>query len=81
MVFYVLLKFYRLTGGDEHAVLRPFLLGRDLGAIPKTDFSPGHTYCLAVLVVAAICMWRIVHSPFGLSQDDPRQPGQGRASA
>ncbi|OGL15234.1 MAG: branched-chain amino acid ABC transporter permease [Candidatus Rokubacteria bacterium RIFCSPLOWO2_12_FULL_71_19] len=70
MLFYTfLLKFYRLTGGDEGMpVLRPFLLGRDLGAIPKTDYlaGPYYYYCLAVLVVAAICMWRIVHSPFGL---------------
>ena len=70
MVFYTfLLKFYRLTGGDEGMpVARPLLLGRDLGAIPKTDYlaGPYYFYSLAVLVVAAIVMWRIVHSPFGL---------------
>jgi len=70
MVFYTfLLKFYRLTGGDEGMpVARPFLLGIDLGAIPKTDYlaGPYYFYSLAVLVVAVLVMWRIVHSPFGL---------------
>jgi branched-chain amino acid transport system permease protein len=71
MVFYtVLLKFYTLTGGDEGMpVARPFLLGRDLGAIPKTDYlaGPYYFYSLVVLVLAAVVMWRIVHSPFGLA--------------
>jgi branched-chain amino acid transport system permease protein len=70
MVFYTfLLKFYRLTGGDEGMpVARPFLLGRDFGALPKTDYlaGPYYFYSLAVLVVAAFVMWRLVHSPFGL---------------
>ena len=71
MVFYTfLLKFYRVTGGDEGMpVARPFLLGRDLGAMPKTDYlaGPYYFYCFAVLVLAAIVMWRIVGSPFGLA--------------
>ena len=70
MVFYTfLLKFYRLTGGDEGMrVLRPTLLGQDLGGMPKTDYlvGPYYYYSLAVLVLAALVMWRIVHSPFGL---------------
>jgi branched-chain amino acid transport system permease protein len=70
MVFYTfLLKFYRLTGGDEGMqVLRPLLLGLDLDAMPKTAYlvGPYYYYCLGVLVVAAAVMWRIVHSPFGL---------------
>jgi branched-chain amino acid transport system permease protein len=70
MVFYTfVLKFYRLTGGDEGMpFLRPLLLGRDLSAIPKTDYLTGayYYYCVAVLVIATACMWRIVHSPFGL---------------
>jgi branched-chain amino acid transport system permease protein len=70
MVFYTfLLKFYRLTGGDEGMpVVRPFLLGLDLGAIPKTDYlaGPYYYYSLVVLIVAMVVMWRIVHSPFGL---------------
>jgi branched-chain amino acid transport system permease protein len=71
MVFYTfVLKFYRITGGDEGMpVARPLLLGRDLGAMPKTDYlaGPYYFYCLAVLVIAAVVMWRIVHSPFGLA--------------
>jgi branched-chain amino acid transport system permease protein len=70
MVFYTfVLKFYALTGGDEGMpYLRPLLLGRDLGALPKTDYlvGPYYYYCVAVLVLAAAAMWRIVHSPFGL---------------
>ena len=71
MVFYTfVLKFYRITGGDEGMpVARPLLLGRDLGAMPKTDYlaGPYYFYCLVVLVIAAFVMWRIVHSPFGLA--------------
>jgi branched-chain amino acid transport system permease protein len=70
MVFYTfVLKFYRLTGGDEGMpFLRPLLLGLDLGAIPKTEYltGPYYYYCAAVLVLATAGMWRIVHSPFGL---------------
>jgi branched-chain amino acid transport system permease protein len=70
MVFYTLvLKFYRITGGDEGMpVARPFLLGRDLGAMPKTEYlaGPYYFYSLAILIVAVLVMWRIVHSPFGL---------------
>ena len=70
MVFYsFLLKFYRLTGGDEGMqVLRPLLLGFNLDAMPKTSYlvGPYYYYCLGVLVVAAAVMWRIVRSPFGL---------------
>jgi branched-chain amino acid transport system permease protein len=70
MVFYTfLLKFYRLTGGDEGMrVLRPSLLGQSLDAMPKTEYlaGPYYYYSFAVLVVAACVMWRIVHSPFGL---------------
>jgi branched-chain amino acid transport system permease protein len=70
MVFYTfLLKFYRLTGGDEGMpVLRPTLLGRDLGAMPKIEYlvGPYYYYALAVLILGAVVMWRIVHSPFGL---------------
>jgi len=70
MVFYTfLLKFYGLTGGDEGMrVLRPSLLGQALSAMPKTDYlvGPYYYYSLAVLVLATLVMWRIVHSPFGL---------------
>jgi branched-chain amino acid transport system permease protein len=70
MLFYTfLLKFYRITGGDEGMpVLRPWLLGRDLDGLPKIEYlsGPYYYYCLAVLTVAVVVMWRIVHSPFGL---------------
>lgn len=70
MVFYTfVLKFYRLTGGDEGTpFLRPSLLGRSLDAMPKIDYlvGPYYYYSLAVLALAALGMWRIVHSPFGL---------------
>ena len=70
MVFYTfVLKFYRITGGDEGMpVPRPRLLGLNLDAMPKTDYlvGPYYFYCLGVLIVAAAVMWRIVHSPFGL---------------
>ncbi|HUG35298.1 MAG TPA: branched-chain amino acid ABC transporter permease [Candidatus Limnocylindrales bacterium] len=70
MVFYTfLLKFYKITGGDEGMpVLRPLLLGQDLGAMPKIEYltGPYYYYSLVVLVIAAVVMWRIVHSPFGL---------------
>jgi branched-chain amino acid transport system permease protein len=70
MVFYTfVLKFYRLTGGDEGTpFLRPSLLGRELDAMPKIDYliGPYYYYSLGVLALAALGMWRIVHSPFGL---------------
>ena len=70
MVFYTfVLKFYRLTGGDEGTpYLRPSLLGFGLNDIPKTDYltGPYYYYSLVVLVLAAAVMWRVVHSPFGL---------------
>src|SRR5437870_3047682 len=70
MVFYTfVLKFYRLTGGDEGMpFLRPALLGRSLEGVPKTDYlvGPYYYYSLAVLVLATLVMWRIVRSPFGL---------------
>jgi branched-chain amino acid transport system permease protein len=70
MVFYTfLLKFYRLTGGDEGMrVLRPSLLGLDLDGMGKVAYlvGPYYYYSLAVLALAVLAMWRIVHSPFGL---------------
>src|SRR5262249_45667818 len=71
MVFYTfVLKFYRLTGGDEGTpFLRPSLLGLSLDGMPKIDYLVGpyyYYYSLAILALAALAMWRIVHSPFGL---------------
>jgi branched-chain amino acid transport system permease protein len=70
MVFYTfVLKFYTLTGGDEGMrFLRPTLLGQPMTTLPKTAYlvGPYYYYCLVLLVLAAVVMWRIVHSPFGL---------------
>jgi branched-chain amino acid transport system permease protein len=70
MLFYsFLFKFYHLTGGDEGLrVLRPTLLGQPFAGLDKVPFliGPYYYYCLALLVVAALLMWRIVRSPFGL---------------
>jgi branched-chain amino acid transport system permease protein len=70
LLYSFLLKFYHLTGGDEGMrVLRPFLLGMNFSAVPKMQFLLGvyYYYALAVLILAAWAMWRIISSPFGLS--------------
>ena len=70
MLFYTfVLKFYALTGGDEGMrFLRPTLLGQPLAELSKTVYlvGPYYYYSLGLLVLAAVVMWRIVHSPFGL---------------
>ena len=70
MLFYTfVLKFYHLTGGDEGMpFVRPTLLGQPLPGLSKTAYlvGPYYYYSLALLVLATILMWRIVHSPFGL---------------
>jgi branched-chain amino acid transport system permease protein len=70
MLFYSFLyKFYTLTGGDEGIrVLRPLLLGQPLAGLSKVDFltGPFYYYALALLTLAALVMYRIVRSPFGL---------------
>jgi len=75
-----LFKFYNLTGGDTGIrVLRPTLLGMDFKELDKTAFliGPFYYYCLALLVVLGLAMWRIVHSPFGLhlaaARENPRK--------
>jgi len=70
MVFYTfLLKFYRLTGGDEGMrMLRPYLFGSEWAGFSKTAYliGPYYYFSLAVLALATLLMWRIVRSPFGL---------------
>lgn len=70
MLFYSFLyKFYHLTGGDEGLrVLRPRLLGSAFEPLDKVAFltGPYYFYCLALLVLGAFLMWRLVRSPFGL---------------
>jgi branched-chain amino acid transport system permease protein len=75
-----LFKFYDLTGGDTGIrVLRPSLFGMEFKDLDKTTFlvGPFYYYCLALLVVLAFGMWRIVNSPFGLQlaaiRENPRK--------
>jgi branched-chain amino acid transport system permease protein len=75
-----LFKFYNITGGDTGIrVLRPSLLGMDFRELDKTAFliGPFYYYCVALLVVLALVMWRIVRSPFGLHlaaiRENPRK--------
>jgi branched-chain amino acid transport system permease protein len=81
MLFYsFLFKFYHLTGGDSGMrVPRMSILGLEFSQYNKIDFlaGPFYYYCLALLAIAALLMWRIVHSPFGLHlraiRDNPRK--------
>ena len=75
-----LFKFYDVTGGDTGMrVLRPSLLGDAYADLDKTTFlvGPFYYYCLALLAIFALAMWRIVHSPFGLHlraiRENPRK--------
>ena len=75
-----LFKFYHLTGGDSGMrVPRMNVLGLELAQYNKIEFlaGPFYYYCLALLIIAAVVMWRIVHSPFGLhlkaARDNPRK--------
>jgi branched-chain amino acid transport system permease protein len=75
-----LFKFYDLTGGDTGIrVLRPSLLGMEFPDLDKTAFlvGPFYYYCLALLALLGLAMWRIVHSPFGLHlaaiRENPRK--------
>jgi branched-chain amino acid transport system permease protein len=75
-----LFKFYHLTGGDSGMrVPRMRILGLEFAAYNKIELlaGPFYYYCLALLVLAALLMWRIVHSPFGLHlrslRDNPQK--------
>ena len=64
-----LFKFYHLTGGDSGMrVPRMNILGLEFAKYNKIEFlaEPFYYYCLALLVIVGLLMWRIVHSPFGL---------------
>jgi branched-chain amino acid transport system permease protein len=64
-----LFKFYHLTGGDSGMrIPRVKILGLDFASYNKIELlaGPFYYYCVALLVIAGILMWRIVHSPFGL---------------
>jgi branched-chain amino acid transport system permease protein len=70
MLFYsFLFKFYHVTGGDSGMrVPRMNILGLAFERYNKIEFlaGPFYYYCLGLLVIAGLLMWRIVHSPFGL---------------
>ena len=64
-----LFKFYDITGGDTGMrVLRPTLLGRTYEDLDKTTWlvGPFYYYCVVLLAILALVMWRVVRSPFGL---------------
>jgi len=64
-----LFKFYYLTGGDSGMrVPRMNILGLEFAKYNKIEFlaGPFYYYCLGLLVIAGLAMWRLVHSPFGL---------------
>jgi branched-chain amino acid transport system permease protein len=70
MLFYsFLFKFYHVTGGDSGMrVPRMNILGLTFDRYNKIEFlaGPFYYYCLGLLIVAGLVMWRLVHSPFGL---------------
>jgi branched-chain amino acid transport system permease protein len=75
-----LFKFYYLTGGDSGMrVARMTILGLDFARYNKIEFlaGPFYYYCLGLLIIVGLVMWRIVHSPFGLHlralRDNPRK--------
>jgi len=64
-----LFKFYYVTGGDSGMrVPRMNILGLEFAHYNKIEFlaGPFYYYCLGLLIIAALIMWRVVHSPFGL---------------
>jgi branched-chain amino acid transport system permease protein len=64
-----LFKFYYVTGGDSGMrVARMNILGLSFNSYNKIEFlaGPFYYYCLALLLIAGLVMWRLVHSPFGL---------------
>jgi branched-chain amino acid transport system permease protein len=75
-----LFKFYHLTGGDSGMrVPRTRILGLEFDAYNKIELlaGPFYYYCLGLLVLAGLTLWRIVHSPFGLHlrslRDNPQK--------
>jgi branched-chain amino acid transport system permease protein len=75
-----LFKFYHLTGGDSGMrIPRMRILGLQFDAYNKIELlaGPFYYYCLGLMVLAGLLMWRIVHSPFGLQvralRDNPQK--------
>lgn len=77
-----LFKFYGLTGGDSGMrVPRMRILGLAFDDLNKAEFlaGPFYYYCIGLLLVLGLLMWRIVRSPFGLhlrAQRDNMQKAQ-----
>jgi branched-chain amino acid transport system permease protein len=76
----ILFKFYHLTGGDSGMrVPRMRIIGLDFAAYNKIELlaGPFYYYCLALLLLSGLLMWRIVYSPFGLHlralRDNPQK--------
>ena len=83
MVFYTfLLKFYRLTGGDEGMrMLRPWLLGSEWAGLSKTAYLIGPYYYFSLAVLALATAPHVARRALPLRPlppDHPRQPAQGR---
>ena len=75
-----LFKFYHLTGGDSGMrVPRMRILTLEFDALNKIELlaGPFYYYCLALMLLAGLALWRIVHSPFGLHlrslRDNPQK--------
>ncbi len=75
-----LFKFYHLTGGDSGMrIPRMRILGLEFDAYNKIELlaGPFYYYCLALLLLAGLLLWRIVQSPFGLHlrslRDNPQK--------
>jgi branched-chain amino acid transport system permease protein len=75
-----LFKFYHLTGGDSGMrIPRMRILGLEFDAYNKIELlaGPFYYYCLALLLLTGLVLWRIVHSPFGLHlrslRDNPQK--------
>ncbi|MDR7093560.1 branched-chain amino acid ABC transporter permease [Hydrogenophaga laconesensis] len=70
MLFHSFLnKFYNITGGDSGMrVPRPTLFGNAWDDLSTAEFltGPFYLYCLVLLALLCLVMWRIVRSPFGL---------------
>jgi branched-chain amino acid transport system permease protein len=80
LVHSILFKFYHVTGGDSGMrVPRMRILGLEFADYNKIELlaGPFYYYCLSLLVLAGLVMWRIVHSPFGLHlrslRDNPQK--------
>ncbi len=82
MVFYTfLLKFYRLTGGDEGMpVLRPFLLGQDFATLGKTAYLDRPVLLLLARAPGPRRLRHVAHRAVALRSlpaHHPRQSPQG----